>query len=582
MVRRRSGFAMKRRESLCAALLCLPFVLWSPMHAQVPSSVLLIFAGSGPVFVADFNGDGKPDLLAADGTMNLGNGDGTFSPATNVTLPSGSVLAVSDFNSDGKPDILEQGTGTLLVLLGNGDGTFQKTAISSAIGTTLTGLAAADLNGDGKADVVGVSNTDLDVYLGNGDGTFVVGGSYSLGVTPPRYMLLSLGDFNGDGKTDVVVSSAGGPSGLGEDPGQEIVLLGDGDGTFQPAQTSVGVINPQYTAVGGINGDGKTDLAINECDLIYGCGFYILLGNGDGTFQALGEAVPGTPPLEGTGALVGADFNGDGTMDLIWGQLGITFNPGVAEIYLSNGDGTFSNTSGYFLNPISTISSTGVAVADFNSDGKPDVAMGNTVLLGNGDGTFRGIECACPPGPVFAGLDFALAPASSFSQTVSAGQTAKFDLSVLPATDFSGTVNLSCAITPAVSPAPSCSLSNTSVQFAASGEPAASAPLTVNVATTASTNANGATPVIDPPGAGSLIWMGMLLGSCWLWERIRKRLPTLIAPAIALLLTSVLSCGGGAPPDVSHGGTPSGTYTATITATSGSESHNLPLTVVVR
>jgi FG-GAP-like repeat len=565
---------MRRGESLCAALLYLLFVLSLPMQAQVSFSVLLIFAGSGSVFVADFNGDGKPDLLTSDGTMNLGNGDGTFSPGTNVTLPSGSVLALGDFNSDGKPDILEQGAKALLVLLGNGDGTFQKTAISTAIGTTPIGLAAADLNGDGKADVVGVSNTNLVVYLGNGDGTFAVRGSYSLGITPPRYMLLSLGDFNGDRKTDVVVSSAGGPSGTGEDPGQEIVLLGDGDGTFQPAKTSVGVINPLYTAVGDVTGDGKTDLAINECDLIYGCTVYSLLGNEDGTFQTPTEIVSGTPPLEWTGALAGADFNGDGKMDLIWGQLdGVLGNPNLGEIYLSNGDGTFSNASSYALNPLSTPNSTGVAVADFNADGKPDVAIGNTVLLGNGDGAFRGIE--------FTGRDFALTPASSFSQSVSAGQTAKFDLSVVPTAFFSGTVNLSCGITPAVSPALSCTLSSASLQIAGAAPPV-SVPVTVNVAATAPMNASGATPVIDPPGEGPLIWMAMLLGSCWLWVRTRNRVPALIAPAIALLLTSVLSCGDGGPPHGSHGGTPSGTYTATITATSGSVSHNLPLTVVVR
>ena len=560
------GYAMKRRESLCAALLYLLFVLSLPMQAQVSFSVLLIFAGSGSVFVADFNGDGKPDLLTSDGTMNLGNGDGTFTPGTNVTLPSGSVLAVSDFNGDGKPDILEQGTSALLVLLGNGDGTFQKTAISTAIGTTLIGLAAADLNGDGKADVVGVSNNTLLVYLGNGDGTFASGVPYNLGITAPSHVLLSLGDFNGDGKTDVVVTNAG-------NPGQEIVLLGNNDGTFQPAKTSVGVINPDYAGVGDVNGDGKTDLALNECDLVYGCTVYILLGNGDGTFQAPAEVVPGTPPLEGTGALAGADFNGDGKMDLIWGQLDLVLeNPNLGKIYLSNGDGTFSNTSSYALNPLSTPNSTGVAVADFNGDGKPDVAIGNTVLLGNGDGTFGG---------EFTGPHFALAPASSFSQTVSAGQAAKFDLAVAPTALFTGTVNLSCAITPAVSPAPSCSLSSASLQIAGAPYPVG-VPVTVNVATTAPMNASGATPVIDPSGAGPLTWMGMLLGSGWLWVRTRKRVPALIAPAIALLLTSLLSCGGGAASHGSHGGTPSGTYTATITATSGSESHNLPLTVVVR
>src|SRR5579864_5116786 len=79
------------------------------------------YSGNGPLFVADFNGDGKPDILTGDGTMNLGNGDGTFTNGTQVEVPDGlQVVAVADFNGDGRPDLLVQGTGTLLVLLGNG------------------------------------------------------------------------------------------------------------------------------------------------------------------------------------------------------------------------------------------------------------------------------------------------------------------------------------------------------------------------------------------------------------------------------------------------------------------------------
>jgi len=137
------------------------------VQAQVSFFQPPSYAGVGNVFVADFNGDGKADILVSDGTMNLGNGDGTFTPGINV---SGGALAVADFNGDGRPDVLQSGTGALLVLLGNGDGTFQP-AITTANAAGLTEVAAVDLNGDGKADVVGMYSTFLFVYISNGDGT---------------------------------------------------------------------------------------------------------------------------------------------------------------------------------------------------------------------------------------------------------------------------------------------------------------------------------------------------------------------------------------------------------------------------
>jgi hypothetical protein len=132
-----------KRESLALAFLGVVVILFSgQVQAQVSFFEPPTYSGVGDVFVADFDGDGKPDILTSDGTMNLGNGDGTFKLGTPV---SGSgVLAVADFNGDGKPDVLEQGTGTLLVMLGNGDGTFQA-PISTASGANLLVVAAGDL-----------------------------------------------------------------------------------------------------------------------------------------------------------------------------------------------------------------------------------------------------------------------------------------------------------------------------------------------------------------------------------------------------------------------------------------------------
>jgi hypothetical protein len=371
---------MSQRLAFCAGLGLLASFLPSCAQAQNPFLQSPTYPGGGnSVFVADFNHDGKPDILTADGTLNLGSGDGTFGPGTAL---SGTILAVADFNGDGKPDVLEQGTGTLLVLLGNGDGTFGS-AISTASGASLTSIVAADLNGDGKADVVGVSNGMLLVYLSKGDGTLAPGVSYPAAASAGG-TLLSLGDFNGDHKVDIALSIAG-----NNVAGQEIVFLGNGDGTFQPAKTSPGVFYPAFAAVGDFDGDGKTDLAVSIPTYCNGscsipASVYILRGSGDGTFQAPVVAFPGNGPI------VAADLNGDGKLDLF-----LEGDPTVGLVYLGNGDGTFSNTRSYFLNAVPH--SGGIAMGDFNLDGKPDIAAGSTVLLSNGDGSFQGVQFGVIP-----------------------------------------------------------------------------------------------------------------------------------------------------------------------------------------
>ena len=375
-----------KRKSLALAVLCLISVLLSfPAQAQVSFFQPPHYSGGGNVFVADFNGDGKPDILTSDGTLNLGNGDGTFTPGTSLSTSSVPVLAVADFNGDGKPDVLEQGTGTLLVLLGNGDGTFQA-PISTASGANLGPVVAGDLNGDGKADVVGLFGSSLFVYTSHGDGTFAAGVSYNLGVAVVTGALLSMGDLNGDGKSDVAVSIGG-----DNVAGYEVVFLGNGDGTFQTTpKTSAGVYYPKYAAVGDFNGDGKLDLAVSSDEVCNGscsipASVYLLPGNGDGTFRGA------TPLFPGLGPIAAADVNGDRDLDLVFLS---SDDPATSQIYLGHGDGTFSAPHNYGI----TVggAALAIAIADFNGDGKMDIAAG-AVMLGNGDGTFRGIPLGVAP-----------------------------------------------------------------------------------------------------------------------------------------------------------------------------------------
>lgn len=222
------------------------------------------YVGGNPysVAVADFNGDGNTDLVTANfasGTVSilLGNGDGTFATAINHSVGSNPYsVAVGDFNVDGKPDLATAngGSGNVSVLLGNGDGTFNP-AQNYPTGAMPYGIAVGDFNSDGKPDLAVTNENDnnVAVLLGNGNGAFPEKKTYSLGEKPRS---IAVSDFNGDGKSDLAVGHVklGGPN------DKVSVLLSKGDGDFRVVEYTVG--DDIYSiAVGDFRWDGRPDLA---------------------------------------------------------------------------------------------------------------------------------------------------------------------------------------------------------------------------------------------------------------------------------------------------------------------------------
>ncbi len=337
----------------------------TPAVGQEPRSVV----------VDDFNGDGIPDLAAANEantvTVLLGNGDGTFTVKSSPGTGGEGPVVAGDFNGDGIPDLAVVASNAVTVLLGSGDGTFT-TKSTSSVSDFPTSIAVGDFNGDGIPDLAVASCAQgggecsgngspgkVTVLLGNGDGTFTRKSTPSVGTFPTS---IAVGDFNGDGIPDLATANSYGG-------GEAVtVLLGKGDGTFTTAPSPV-VGNAGSIAVGDFNGDGIPDLAVGSSP------FTVLLGNGDGTFTPVTTPIP--PGIGGLSAV--GDFNGDGVLDLVMAN-----NTGsTVAIWLGNGDGTFA--SAFSLNvgqwPWS------VAVGDFNGDGAQDLATANlldstvTVLL---------------------------------------------------------------------------------------------------------------------------------------------------------------------------------------------------------
>ncbi len=325
--------------------------------------------------VVDLNNDQIADIVSANlvgknVSVLLGKASGGFSTANTFAVGAGAFeLASGDLNGDGKADLaVTDGLNSVYIVLGQGDGTFGPPS-AIILHRTTNGVEIADLNGDGKPDLAvadGLPNNsgEIAVLLADGSGGFAAPVYYELN-SKARHLVTS--DLNGDGKLDLAVALED----FGGRKGSLAVLLGNGDGTFQPAMTSVRGAAASDVAAGDFNGDGQTDLAL--AGEIIGI-VRVVLGNGDGTFQA-----PIDHPFNGSSStVVAADLNRDGRLDLLIGG-------SPATVLLGKGDGSFGPGTAYGI---------GSTVGYINGDKILDVvgagqysAIG--VFLGQGDGSFR-------------------------------------------------------------------------------------------------------------------------------------------------------------------------------------------------
>ncbi len=366
------------------------------------------------IVAADFDGDGKADLLAYSSTgftLLHGNGDGSFQvlpQKTGYSVKFGTqFLAPGDFNKDGHMDVASYNSdNTVTILLNGGDGSFPTTnryvaGSSLSAGPSSGGMYATDLNDDGNLDLVfGAGHPDaiyanpayITVLLGNGNGTLQAAPAIRVGVNTG---VMAKADFNGDTRNDLVV---GGTSTSGTP--ELTVLLGAAAGGFQTptllALPSSGTTTP-WVATGDLNADGHADIiALDNNGRLF-----TLLGNGNGTFQTPSSFPAGA----GASFVAAADISGDGRSDVViaYGTISATT---AAQTNVTVATATANGFSAGATVPTGP-NTLQVALVDVNGDNNLDLiavnhgvgmtglagaqpSAGNvTVSFGNGDGTFQ-------------------------------------------------------------------------------------------------------------------------------------------------------------------------------------------------
>jgi len=359
----------------------------SPLGGLSPTSISVTTASGAN---ADFNGDGKTDLVVADETnskvgLYLGNGDGTFqSPVIAAVQSNQGTVAVADMNGDGKLDIVTGGLGYVSIVHGDGAGGL---GTATNIATNVGGaIAVVDLNGDGLMDIVAsdmvarsssggatplISTADSIVQpqvqslIQQRDGSFVVQNISNTVIATS----MVVGDFNGDSRPDLAFTI---DLGGNLDPGAVAVMLNNGNGTFgAPAQYAVGT-SPVSLVAADFNGDGKMDLAALNSGVIFSFGvspaiapppvmtktggtISFLAGNGDGTFKSAVNSPINDAILDPPASMIVAQLNSSDALPDLLISVGETtastqnvvpldvgtIAPPQGVVMLNSGDGTF-------------------------------------------------------------------------------------------------------------------------------------------------------------------------------------------------------------------------------------------------
>ncbi len=342
--------------------------------------------GLSDLVAGDFNGDGTLDLFATHYpleqyppdikvTVSPGKGDGTFASPIITKIPVGGVqqfipfAAAGDFDRDGKLDAAVtitaaggQYNGNLMILLGKGNGSFRLGNLYQH-SAAFGAMQVADFNHDGNLDIASACGDGVCILLGKGNGEFRQPIVYA--IDDRATLALVVGDFDHDGNPDIAAIAS---CSVGNGCESEAILLGKGDGTFGSPTIYSDIDGPTAIAAGDFNGDGNLDLAIVDNDTNNNggqSGGHMLLGDGKGTFRKTKRFAVGVAPT----SLAAADFNHDGKLDLAVGNNDSYQGPSQLLILHGKGDGTFRLRTPYAVpGPVPMV------VGNFKKNGDPDLA----------------------------------------------------------------------------------------------------------------------------------------------------------------------------------------------------------------